>query len=116
MSLPITAAGPLNVPTKPILALSCAAPGVAASASRAAKPAVRLFISSSLSVFLVGRQSLKLAPELPGGEVGTLPHRLELLPHHRVMHFGAIERLGREAAIGGGDHVLAPHQLGEAHD
>src|SRR6476646_4674429 len=117
MSLPITAAGPLNVPTKPILALSCAAPGVAASASRAAKPADRLFISASLDLrFFVGRHSLKLAPELPGGEIGTLPHRLELLPYHRVMHFGAIERLGREAAIRGGDHVLAPHQLGEAHD
>src|SRR3954469_24838833 len=102
MSLPIAAAGPLNVPTKPILALSCAAPGVAVSASRAAKPAVRLFISSSLDLrFFVGHP-LKLAPELSGGEIGTLPHRLELLPDHRVMHFGAIECLGREAAIGRG--------------
>ena len=32
------------------------------------------------------------------------------------MHLRAIERLGGEAAIRGGDHVLAAHQLGKAHD
>src|SRR3982074_554452 len=116
MSLPITAAGPLNVATNPILALSCAALGVAASASRAATT-VLFFMSSSLDVrFFVGWHPLLLAPELPAGEIGALAHRLELLPHHGVVYFGAIERLGREAAIRGGDHVLAAHQLGKAHD
>ena len=43
-------------------------------------------------------------------------HRLELLPDHRVVHLGAVERLRREAAVGAGHDVLAADELGEAHD
>jgi hypothetical protein len=50
----------------------------------------------------------RLAPKLLGGEVGALPHRLELRPHHGRMHFGGVQRLRGEAAIGAGDDVLAP--------
>src|SRR5437764_7215994 len=117
MSLPIAAAGRLSVVTNPILALSCAAAGAAASASTVAKAAFRCAMSSSLD----GRAShgpgwLMLAPELLGREVGALAQRLELLPDHGVVHLGAIERLRREAAIGGGDDVLATHELRVAHD
>src|SRR5262245_54861419 len=117
MSLPITAAGPLKVATKPILALSCAAAGALASASRAASPMVRVRMSLlPRNCRRCRRWTLVLAPELLAGEIGALAQRLELLPDHGGVHLGAIERLRGEAAIRGGDHVLAPDQLGVAQD
>ena len=32
------------------------------------------------------------------------------------MHLGGVQGLRGEAAIGAGDHILAPHQFGETHD
>src|SRR5262245_25917193 len=116
MSLPMAAAGPLKVATKPTFALSSAATGVAASASRAARPATRVLISSLPLRLIVVSEVLVPAPELLAGEVGALAQRLELFPHHGDVHLRAVERLRREPAVRRGDHVLAADELGEAHD
>ena len=64
--------------------------------------------------------------KLPEGKVvcpGMITHASNIVEHpeliaERIMRFAKL--VGREnviaAAIGGGDHVLAAHQLGEAHD
>src|SRR5580700_8997076 len=57
-----------------------------------------------------------LAPQLLGGEVGALPHRLELLPDDGAVHLGVVQGLRGEAAIGASDDVLAADQAGEADD
>ena len=55
------------------------------------------------------------SPQLLAGEARAFGHRFELGPDHRGVDFGLVGRLRREAAIGAGDDVLAPDQLGEAH-
>src|SRR5262249_28937824 len=112
MSLPIAAAGPLKVATNPILTLSCAAAGVAASASTAAKPAIRIGMSLLPRAYDRPGAVLVPAPELLGGEIGALAQRLEFLPDHGVVHLGAVERLRGEAAVRCRDDVLAADQLG----
>src|SRR5262245_58527812 len=114
MSLPIAAAGPLKVATKPILAPSCADAGAAATASRAARPTVDVLMSFLPRVFVV--TAAASVPELLAREVGTLAQRLEFFPNHGVVDFRPVQRLRGEAAIRGGDHILAAHQLGEAQD
>src|SRR5690348_14519677 len=78
-----------------------------------------LFILTSLSLSTgSGRAALASvpAPEPIRREVGTLPHRLELLPHHGRMDLGLVERLRGEAAIGARHHILAPNKLRKAHE
>src|SRR5215471_19102708 len=57
-----------------------------------------------------------LFPELPRSEIRAFSHRLELLPNDGGMDLGTVEGLGREAAIGARDHVLATDQLGKAQE
>src|SRR6516162_1172140 len=57
-----------------------------------------------------------LLPELPRSEIRAFTHRLELLPNDGGMDLGTVEGLGREAAIGARDHVLATDQLRKAQE
>src|SRR6267154_4106687 len=89
MSPPAALRGPVNVPRKPIL-MSCAAAGPF-SATRTASPARVIRISSSR--LFASAFDAELFPQHLGREVCALAHRLELLPDHRVVDFGAVQRL-----------------------
>src|SRR5215469_17035958 len=57
-----------------------------------------------------------LLPELPRREIRAFTHRFEFLPNDGGMDLGTVEGLGREAAIGACDHVLAADQLRKAQE
>src|SRR5882724_4959381 len=93
MSPPAALRGPVNVPRKPILMsclFSCAAAGPLI-ATRTASPARVIRISSSR--LFASAFDAELFLEHLGREVCALAHRLELLPDHRVVDLGAVQRL-----------------------
>src|SRR5882672_951930 len=109
--------------TLPRRATSTTAPGMApCSTSRASVSVSRLRrwgekpSSSGLAAEgMLNVIAVSLFPELLAGDGGALGHGLEL----GVDHVGVDGRLpdpGAEAAIGTGDHVLAPDELGIARD
>src|SRR5215470_4797456 len=58
---------------------------------------------------------MRSAPQLLAGEARAFDQCLELGPHDGRMN-AAMERALREAAVGPGDHVLAPQQTREPYD
>src|SRR5262249_21451258 len=63
---------------------------------------------TSISSVVIGGP---LSPELLRGEARAFRHGLELGPRDLGLHLVDRPREGREAAIGPGDHALAPHDL-----
>src|SRR5580704_14338095 len=55
-------------------------------------------------------------PKLLGREPRAFRHGPKLGPDHSRMNLGLIRRLRRETTVDAGNHILAPHQPGEAHD
>src|SRR5215510_811738 len=59
---------------------------------------------------------VRLLPELLRGQARALGHRLELRPRDLGLDDVDGPREGREAAVGPGDHALAPDDLGVADE
>src|SRR4029453_8343436 len=72
--------------------------------------------SATRTIKTLARRRISAAPELPGGEAGAFGQRVELAPGHARVRVVEPDARGGEAAVGPGDHVLAPHDAGEADD
>src|SRR4029434_2163503 len=72
--------------------------------------------SATRMIRTVPRIRTSATPELPRGEAGAFRHRVELEPGHARVRVVEPDAGGGKSTIRAGDHVLAPHDAGEADD